>query len=118
LTLRTQSFHNGFLSLRRTSRCRCLKKKTVNFCSCPTCVCAQEDLRRWGNFRVSFFQAAECTCSQGACALKNHAWQKVTRIGLSDYCETMLCPKTVEVDTTREIDTLDCTTGGVVKHSM
>jgi hypothetical protein len=30
----------------------------------------------------------------------------------------MLCPKTVEVDTTREIDTLDCTTGDVVTHWM
>ena len=66
---------------------RCMHKATVNFCSCPTCVSAQEAVRRWRNARDGFFRTRNgsrtCPCSDGVCTREDHAWRRVTGGGLA-----------------------------------
>ena len=115
LTLRTQSFHNWFLRCvvplavgAPRKNCELLFLSDLRVCSRrPTAL---------GQLPCLFLSFSGVHLQSGGMCTEES--RLPARIGLSDYCELMLCPKTVEVDTTREIDTLDCTTGDVVTHWM
>ncbi len=86
---------------------RCMHKARVNFWCCPTCVSAQEAVRRWRNARDGFFRTRNgsrtCPCSDGVSTRGDHAWRPVTDGGLAGVMDVTLCPPSVLAAKTADI---------------